>query len=64
MNTDTGEIHELTDKQRKAFGDLLKPIERDLTAKETMEKQLLLYGPCGCGSGKKFKFCCHTPRSG
>ena len=37
-------------------------VERDLTAKERYEAQIRLYAPCGCGSGKKFKFCCrHTP---
>jgi uncharacterized protein YchJ len=61
MNTDTGEIHDLTEEQAK-FVKSLVPIERDLTVKERFEKQILLYSPCGCGSGKKFKFCCHTPR--
>ena len=33
-------------------------VKRDLTAKETSDNQIRLYAPCGCGSGKKFKFCC------
>ena len=33
-------------------------VNRDLTERETMEKQIRMYSPCGCGSGKKFKFCC------
>jgi uncharacterized protein YchJ len=33
-------------------------VNRDLTAKEKADKQIRLYSPCGCGSGKKFKFCC------
>lgn len=36
------------------------PVKRDLTAIEDLEKQIKLYSPCGCGSGKKFKFCCKT----
>lgn len=35
------------------------PIRRDLTERERMEKQIALYSPCGCGSGKNFKFCCY-----
>jgi uncharacterized protein YchJ len=23
------------------------------------DRQLKLYSPCSCGSGKKFKFCCN-----
>jgi uncharacterized protein YchJ len=61
MNTDTGEIRELTD--RPATGNWI-PVKRDLTAKEKADLQIRLYSPCGCGSGKKFKFCCKTnPKS-
>lgn len=35
------------------------PVVRDLTAKESGDMQIRLYSPCACGSGKKFKFCCH-----
>jgi uncharacterized protein YchJ len=34
-------------------------IKRDLTLKEKNNKQIRLYSPCGCGSGKNFKFCCY-----
>ena len=34
------------------------PVARDTTIKERNEAQIKLYSPCGCGSGKKFKFCC------
>lgn len=34
-------------------------IKRDLSALEKAEAQIRLYSECGCGSGKKFKFCCH-----
>lgn len=33
---------------------------RDLREKTKAEKQLKLYKPCSCGSGKKNKFCCAT----
>jgi hypothetical protein len=35
------------------------PVTRDLSARERADAQIRLYAPCGCGSGKKFKFCCH-----
>lgn len=38
----------------------LTAVQRDLTVKEKAEMQIRLYSPCGCGSGKKFKFCCYT----
>ena len=30
-----------------------------LTKLEEANAQIRLYSPCVCGSGKKFKFCCH-----
>jgi uncharacterized protein YchJ len=33
-------------------------VKRDLSALEKANAQIKLYAPCGCGSGKKFKFCC------
>jgi uncharacterized protein YchJ len=61
MNTSTGEL---------VSGDILKsfspekqnqfvPVKRDLTVKEAADMRIRLYAPCACGSGKKFKFCCH-----
>lgn len=35
------------------------PVMRDLTLQEKAEMQIKRYSPCGCGSGKKFKFCCY-----
>jgi hypothetical protein len=32
---------------------------RDGRVKMKADKQLKLYSPCSCGSGKKFKFCCN-----
>ena len=58
MDTRTGMIldeGQIPKRQKKFFVE----ITRDLTAKETYEAQIRLYSPCGCGSGKKFKFCCH-----
>jgi hypothetical protein len=60
MNPYTGEIHEVPEALQ-AFIKTLVPVERDLTAQELADKQILLYSPCGCGSGKQFKFCCHKP---
>lgn len=34
-------------------------VKRDLSAKERFNAQIIgLYALCGCGSGKKSKFCC------
>jgi uncharacterized protein YchJ len=35
-------------------------VERDLTRLEVAAAQIKLYSTCVCGSGKKFKFCCHN----
>jgi uncharacterized protein YchJ len=66
MNTDDGRIYDLEfidsflPKERAHF----IPVERDLTELETLNRQIDLYSPCACGSGKKFKFCCKTdPRT-
>jgi len=59
MNTDTGQIlpwDEVSPEQADNF----IPVFRDLTKNEELEKQIKLYAPCACGSGKKFKFCCKT----
>ena len=32
---------------------------RDLRVKTHADRQLKLYSPCTCGSGKKYKFCCN-----
>jgi hypothetical protein len=37
----------------------LVEVKRSLTEIEEAKKQIELYAPCGCGSGKKFKFCCY-----
>jgi uncharacterized protein YchJ len=38
------------------------PVVRDLTYWEKNESRIRPYSLCGCGSGKKFKFCCYKPR--
>lgn len=60
MDTRTGEImteDQIPHDQKQHF----VPVVRDLTASERFYKQIRLYEPCACGSGKKFKFCCHKP---
>lgn len=62
MNNSTGALispdafTQLSEPERKQFTE----VKRDLTALETANMQIRLYSPCGCGSGKKFKFCCKT----
>lgn len=60
MNTETGEITQL-DPAALAVMPSKEKIKfvRDFTLKEQAEKQSKLYSPCGCGSKKKFKFCCY-----
>jgi len=62
MNIETGEIKQWDDIRKLPTEELKKwiPVERDLTAQEKFMRQIQLYSPCGCGSGKKFKFCCHN----
>lgn len=37
------------------------PVERPITRREEHRMKINKYAPCGCGSGKKFKFCCFKP---
>ncbi len=61
MNVHTGQImseeavKRLSQEEQKAW----VPVVRDLTSKEASDAQIRMYSLCGCGSGKKFKFCCH-----
>lgn len=61
MDTRTGRLIELEQLRKLAEPELQHYIEvkRDLSKKELCEMQIRLYAPCGCGSGKKFKFCCY-----
>lgn len=59
MNTSNGfligqeELEKLPPPEQKKY----IPIYRDLSLKELAGRQIALYSPCACGSGKKFKFC-------
>lgn len=57
MDPGTGKIYHVADEAEARKRGLV-PVRRDLTNREKMEQQIRLYSPCGCGSGKKFKFCC------
>ncbi len=59
MDRETGKLSLVRD-EADAYARGLVPVCRSLTAKEKTERQIRMYSPCGCGSGKKFKFCCHT----
>lgn len=62
MHTGTGMLvapnifDSLPEKERSQYVE----VKRDLTLKEKSDMRIRLYAPCGCGSGKKFKFCCHN----
>ena len=60
MDSGTGKLFDADPEIAKRLG--LVPVRRDLTEKERAEMQIALYAPCGCGSGKKFKFCCRQNR--
>lgn len=61
MNVETGEVKPWEAVEKLAPEERAKYVEvkRDLTKLEEANQQIKLYSPCGCGSGKKFKFCCH-----
>ena len=69
MDTRTGQIHESMEGESMAdFAKRvgvpeqnLKPVTRPLTVREKLKEKINKYAPCGCGSGKKFKFCCYRP---
>jgi len=60
MNIETGQLIEDVKLSMLPLEEQKKYIrvERDLSKHELARKQIALYAPCGCGSGKKFKFCC------
>jgi len=57
MNTNTGEIVEYVNIPAGRGHEFIE-VKRSLTVKEKFDVRIRLYSPCGCGSGKKFKFCC------
>ena len=59
MDERTGRLTQVSGEAEARFLGLV-PVRRALTAKEVTDMQIRLYSPCGCGSGKKFKFCCRA----
>jgi len=59
MNTSTGHLVMIEDNQPVPTG--LVEVKRPLTVREKTKMMVNKYAPCGCGSGKKFKFCCYKP---
>lgn len=63
MDTRTGMIipndvlEQIPVVQQKHFTTVM----RDLSKLEEAQMEIKLWSPCGCGSGKKFKFCCFKP---
>lgn len=69
MDTRTGKLSYLQKTDFKE--DRVTPVNpnlivvtRDLTEHEKAAGKIALYSSCGCGSGKKFKFCCKKPAGG
>lgn len=58
MDPGTGRLFNVSDEMDAKLRGLV-PVRRDLTVKERGDMQILLYSPCACGSGEKFKFCCY-----
>jgi uncharacterized protein YchJ len=60
MNVETGQLVSFEELNKKSPEEQRKYVEvkRDLTASELANKEVAKYSPCGCGSRKKFKFCC------
>lgn len=66
MNPYTGEVRNVTtpEEEKQAIADgFTVGVKRDLSLVERSNRQIMLYQPCGCGSGEKFKFCCHKEPS-
>ena len=59
MDPSNGKLQMIQDAAIARLKGLIA-VQRDLTVKEKAEMQIRLYSPCGCGSGKKFKFCHYT----
>lgn len=61
MTFDPKERQKLTLDMLRAKPSTVK-VYRDTRVRRAAVKQILLYSPCPCGSGKKFKFCCNVPK--
>jgi uncharacterized protein YchJ len=64
MNIQTGELveQEIIDTMTEIEKKNYIPVMRDLSKVEKYKRQIALYAPCACGSGNKFKFCCHSKK--
>jgi len=65
MNIKTGQIvyQDQIDKMLFPESEDYRPINRPITRREHYVMKINPYSPCGCGSGKKFKFCCKVKGS-
>jgi len=61
MNVNTGQIVMVDDGCEMPAGHI--EVKRPLTVRENRRMKIDPYSPCGCGSGKKFKFCCYQKAS-
>lgn len=63
MNAHTGTL--VSPSTYATFSDEQKAehveVKRPLTVREQAKMKINKYAPCGCGSGRKFKFCCFRP---
>lgn len=61
MNIETGELRSENEVRQLPLKEQRKyvPVIRELTRHEEARRKLAMYSLCGCGSGMKFKFCCH-----
>jgi len=66
MHKHTGEIVDMekVEKMPKDEQQEFVGIERELSKSELESRKIGLYDVCGCGSGKKFRFCCYRTRTG
>ena len=61
MRKDLGQdatANDLSQLEKEDIKQNLIPVRRNLSIIEKANRQIMLYQPCACGSGKKFKFCC------
>ena len=61
MDTRTGRIVMVDDGAPMPAGHI--EVKRPITVREQRRMKIDPYSPCGCGSGKKFKFCCYQKPS-
>jgi uncharacterized protein YchJ len=61
MEIHTGKIVSMEEVKRLQVEEQANyiTVERNMSEVEKLSMQIELYSPCACGSGRKFKFCCH-----